>query len=111
MAPRTLLCCLASLALLLTLAGCRGEQEGAPGGPAPVAQPAVGVDPDGKGPEQAKQARILCEQETGDRGSPCAAAAELRPVDFEPTPADVACTELFGGPETATITGTLAREK
>ena len=37
----------------------------------------------------------------------CAAAAGLRPADFEPTPDDVACTELFGGPETATVTGTL----
>ena len=114
MAPRTLLCCLASLALALApaLAGCGGEEEPAdPGRPAPMTQLTVRVDPDGDGPETAKQARILCDQEPVERGSPCAAAAKLRPADFEPTPDDVACTELFGGPETATISGMLEREQ
>jgi len=108
MAPRTHLCCLAVLAL----AGCGGEEEAAdPGRPAPVSQLTVRVDPDGDGPQQAKQARISCDQEPAERGSPCATAHKLRPADFEPTPDDVACTELFGGPETATISGTLEREK
>ena len=111
MAPRMLLCCVAALAL----AGCGGE-EGAgdgtePGGPPPATQLTVRVDPDGDGPEEAKQARISCDRESGGCGSPCAAAAKLRPADFEPTPADVACTELFGGPQTATISGTLEREQ
>ena len=110
MAPRTLLCCLAVLAP--AFAGCGGEEEPAdPGRPAPVTQLTVRVDPDGDGPEQARQARISCDRQAGDRGSPCAAAAKLRPADFEPTPRDVACTELFGGPETATIAGTLRRQQ
>src|SRR5215210_5399924 len=110
MAPRMLLCCLAALAL----AGCGGEEEAgdgsAAGTPAPTTQLTVRVDPDGDGPEQAKQARVSCDQGSRERGSPCAAAAKLRPADFEPTPDDVACTELFGGPQTATISGTLERE-
>jgi len=111
MAPRILLCCLA----LFALAGCGGEQEAGdgsvPGKPAPATQLTVRVDPDGDGPAEPKQARVLCDQEADERGSPCAAAKRLRPADFEPTPGDVACTELFGGPETATISGTLERER
>ena len=29
---------------------------------------------------------------------------------FEPVPGDTACTEQYGGPETATVTGTLRGE-
>ena len=91
MAPRTLLCCLAVLAL----AGCGAEDEGsAPAGPAPATQLTVRVDPDGDGPKPAREARIR-------------SASGLRPADLEPVPDDVACTELFGGPQTARISGTL----
>ena len=109
MAPRTLVCCL----LALAVAGCGGEQasdDGAvPGEPAPTTQLTVRVDPDGDGPEAVRQARIFCDMESRERI--CGTARDLRPKDFEPTPADVACTELFGGPETATISGTLERRK
>ena len=100
MAPRILLCC-----LVLGLAGCGEEAASddgsAPGKPAPVTELTVRVDPDGKGPEPAKQAEIFCD--AGGNGQGCAAAAGLRPADFEPTPADVACTEQFGGPQTAKV--------
>ena len=91
MAPRTVLCSL----VLLGLAGCGAEDEaGAPGEPAPATQLTVRVDPDGKGPEPANEARVD-------------SAPGLRPADFEPVPDDIACTEQFGGPETATVSGTL----
>ena len=99
MAPRILLCCLA----LLALAGCGAEDDAStPGGGEPATQLTVRLDPDGRGPEPAEEARIRC----GD-GPGCAAAERLRPHDLEPVPDDVACTEQFGGPETATVTGTL----
>jgi hypothetical protein len=104
MAPRTLLCCLA----LLALAGCGGEEEAgggsAPDEPAPT-RLTVSVDPDGDGPEPAKNSRVTCGGGADDRA--CDAVAKLRPADFEPTPDDVACTEIFGGPQTATVSGTL----
>ena len=107
MAPRILLCC-----VLLGVAGC-GEESGsdgsASGGSAPVTRLTVRVDPDGKGPEPAKQARISCDAD--GRGEGCAAAAGLRPADFEPTAADLACTEQFGGPQTAEVSGTLEGER
>ena len=88
MAPRIISCCLA----LLVLAGCGAEQERS-------ARPAateltVRVDPDGDGPKPAKEAQSR-------------SAAGLRAADLAPVPDDVACTQQFGGPETATITGTL----
>jgi len=89
MAPRTLLCCLA----LLALAGCGAERDGA-ARPAASTELTVRLDPDGRGPAKAKEARVRD-------------AAGLRPADFEPVPDDVACTEQFGGPETATVSGTL----
>jgi hypothetical protein len=105
MAPRTLLCCL----VLLALAGCGGDEEAgggsAPGEPAPATRLTVSVDPDGDGPEPAKRSTATCGAGQDDRK--CAAVAKLRPEDFEPTPDDVACTELFGGPQTATVSGTL----
>ena len=111
MAPRMLLCCLTALAL----AGCGGEKEAGDGSgsgtAAPATQLTVRVDPDGDGPEKAKQARISCEGGSDGSRGPCATAGKLRPADFEPTPDDVACTELFGGPQTATISGTLQREQ
>ena len=99
MAPRTLLCCLAAAAL----AGCgaEGDEGSAPGRSATALT--VRVDADGKGPEPAKQAQVRCEAE----GRTCAAVAGLRPSDFEPVPDDVACTQQFGGPQTATVTGRL----
>ena len=107
MAPRILLCC-----VLLGLAAC-GEESGsdgiASGGSAPVTQLTVRVDPDGKGPEPARQARISCDAD--GRGEGCAAAAGLRPADFEPTAADVACTEQFGGAQTAKVSGSLEGER
>lgn len=38
---------------------------------------------------------------------PCPDALRLTPEDFAPTPADTACTEIYGGPETASIEGTV----
>lgn len=88
MAPRTVLCCLA----LLGLAGCGAEDERS--APAAATQLTVRVDPDGDGPKPGKEGRVR-------------SASGLRPADFEPVPDDVACTELYGGPETATVSGTL----
>jgi hypothetical protein len=100
MAPRILLCCLA----LLALAGCGSEDDAAAPGK-PATQLTVRVDPDGDRPEAAREEQISCAQPP--EGAACAAAADLRPADFEPVPDDMACTQQFGGPETATVTGTL----
>jgi hypothetical protein len=38
----------------------------------------------------------------------CATLAEVGPAAFEEPPADRMCTEIYGGPQTAAVTGTLA---
>lgn len=56
---------------------------------------------------------LTCEPVGGDHPdaeAACAAIAAGGPAAFEPTPMDVACTEQWGGPQTATVTGTLAGE-
>ena len=106
MAPRILVCCLAAL----LPAGCGSDEREQPAGaPAPVTLVTVRVDPDGKGPEAPEESQIRCTEPRENRV--CAAADDLRPADLAPVAGDVACTQIFGGPETAEITGTLNRRK
>ena len=110
MAPRTLLLC----TIALGLAGCGAEEEpaapgaaGGGGGATTVLR--VVVDPDGDGMGKPARERVIrCEP--ADRDGACGAAARLRAADFAPVPADRACTEIFGGPETARVAGELRGE-
>lgn len=45
--------------------------------------------------------------DAGEDRRPCPDALRLTPEDFAPTPADTACTEIYGGPEAASIEGTV----
>jgi hypothetical protein len=52
---------------------------------------------------------LTCEPAGGTVASPERACEQLAALEtpFAPTPKDVACTELYGGPQTATVEGTL----
>lgn len=51
---------------------------------------------------------LTCGPAGGDHPDPEAACAALTGPEFlEPVPADAACTAQYGGPQTATVTGTL----
>ncbi len=52
--------------------------------------------------EESQKASVTCESGDAD---PCGALAL---TDFEPVPADIPCTEIYGGPDVATIEGTVA---
>lgn len=41
----------------------------------------------------------------------CATLADVDPEVFEPVPSDQRCTQVYGGPETATVTGELRGER
>jgi len=104
---------LVTLAALVALAaaGC-GEDDEQPASPAPqaaLADLSVTVDPDGTGAEKPRTAEVTCDA-AGD-SEVCGAVAKLTAENFAPTGSDMACTQQFGGPETATVTGTLNGEK
>lgn len=55
--------------------------------------------------------RLTCEPAAGDHPHPaaaCRALAATWPSVFEPVPADRSCTMQYGGPQTATVKGTIA---
>jgi hypothetical protein len=88
-----------SVALLVCaalLAGCGEDDEAA--APAALADLTVEVEPSGK------RATVRCE--APEDSELCRAVDGLDPKVFEPTPGDVACTQQYGGPDEATVTGT-----
>jgi hypothetical protein len=98
-------CCLAALAL----AGCGSDDEEQPAGPsAALADLTVTVDRDGDGGAAPEETRVECAAE-GDSEA-CRAVAALDAEDFEPVPRRTACTQQFGGPQTAAVKGTLRGE-
>jgi hypothetical protein len=100
-----LLCALAALAV-----GC-GEDEDEATAPPPRAGTALVVRLDADGPRgsaRPKEATVRCRE--GDTSRACRTAERLTTADFGPPPDNVACTEIFGGPETARISGRLRGE-
>lgn len=93
----------AALLAACCLAAC-GEDE--PAGPAnrDVAEVvAVSVDPDGPAGKKAARVELGCFPGSGDLG--CRTLAAAPAATWRPVPVDRACTELFGGPQTARVTG------
>ena len=97
---------LLALAICAAVVGC-GEGDEA-GGARPLIDLTVSLDPDGDGPEPAREAEVRCG--SADASERCSAVAALTAADFEPVPDDVACTQQFGGPEVAEVSGTLRGE-
>jgi len=98
---------LVAVGVVLALAGCGSEDDGG--------SPSTGATPDrslqitldrGDGTEPEAYA-LDCDGDGGDHPDPAAACAQLEAMDdpFAALPDDVVCTEQFGGPETASITG------
>lgn len=105
-----------SVALLLCaalIAGCGedDEQAAAPTGTpaAALADLAVEVDADGPDSQEPKTATVTCDGP--DDSELCRSLERLKAEVFEPTPGDVACTQQYGGPETAKVTGTFRGEQ
>ncbi len=91
------------LVALALLAGC-GEDEVPAGGPSPGPELAMlEITVDGK------TATVACD--APEESPDCKTVADLDPAIFEPTPGTTACTQQYGGPEKATVTGTLRGEE
>ena len=98
----------AALVACVALAAC-GDDEEEPAAPAgSLADLTVTVDPDGEGGKPARRASITCE--APEDSAVCRAVARVPPKAFEPTPGNVACTQQYGGPQMATVEGTLRGE-
>ena len=65
----------------------------------------VTLDVDGQGGEAPRTETVSCGSQPG-----CAEAEKLSAADFAPVPSQTACTEIFGGPETATVSWVLDGE-
>lgn len=95
---------------LAAFAGCGEDDEPAPSEPAEqaegrLADVQITYDRDGKGGRPPLDIRLQCDA-PGDAPA-CRALAQLDPEDFEPVPDDTVCTSQYGGPETASVQGTL----
>jgi hypothetical protein len=90
------LCALA----LVAAAGCGGDDDAGDAGDT-GADLRVTVHPKGPG-GPARERTVSCEG-----GGGCGVRAE----DLAPVPSDTACAQIYGGPATATVTGTLRGER
>jgi hypothetical protein len=87
------------------LAGCGSGEAASPG----LARLVVRVDDDGaRGPNGARELTLKCA--SASESAACGAAAGVSAADLAPARGDTACAELYGGPETASIRGTLRGE-
>jgi ABC-type glycerol-3-phosphate transport system substrate-binding protein len=89
-----------ALALAIAAAGCGGGDDGASSTAEEPRDRLEIVRDNG----MSESVRVTLECEGADREL-CAEIARLLPA-LQPDP-DVACTEVYGGPETITVTGTL----
>jgi hypothetical protein len=88
------------------IAGCGDEDDdGGSDSGTGATELTVTLDPDGPGGEKAMTESASCE--AGADGSPC---ASLTAADMAPTPPATACTEIYGGPDEATLEGTIGGE-
>jgi hypothetical protein len=108
-AARTLAAVAATAAIALAIAACGdGEDDGASANTSDAATDLqLTLDPDGEGGEGALEAKLTC---PGDEAAACDAVAALPADPAAPVPPQTACTELYGGPDTLAITGTLDGE-
>jgi hypothetical protein len=93
--------CVAALAAV----GCGGDDDEQSAAVTSLADLTVTVDSDGAGGAKPKTGSVKCGPASDSKE--CAALADLKHEVFESVPGDVACTQQYGGPETATVTGTL----
>jgi hypothetical protein len=96
------------LAMLALVGGCGGAQDEESASTPALADLTVTVDPDGKGAKEAKTAAVQCASAADS--DVCKAADGLKDAVFAPVAGNTACTQQYGGPETATVKGTLHGE-
>ena len=95
---------LAAIALAIAACGSDADETASPTREAAI-DLTVTLDADGEGREPPATETVSCSPPDCPAG-----AAGLTAEDFKPIAPDVACTEIYGGPDTATVEGTLDGE-
>ncbi|MGH8866902.1 MAG: SSI family serine proteinase inhibitor [Actinomycetes bacterium] len=104
-------------ALLLPLTGCGNQSSDGGGGDGTVARATAGTEltvtvtpSEGASP---KKWTLSCDPAEGDHPHVTKACTALEKAErpFAPVPKGQVCTEIFGGPQVATVTGTWKGEK
>ena len=99
------------LLVAAALAGCGSDEATQAGGPTgQLASVVVTVDGDGaKGAEPPRTLKLECAKPTDSDA--CGAVAGISAADLQPNDDGMACTQQYGGPEEATIKGTIRGDK
>jgi Subtilisin inhibitor-like len=95
------------IAVAIALVGC-GASAGAPAQSAPPTSLTITYWPQGVGKGTATKWTLRCNPAGGTLPRAAAACRQLASMRdaFAPTPKDVFCTEQYGGPQAAVISGT-----
>jgi hypothetical protein len=95
-----------ALLLVVAAAAC-GESEEAGQRAGPQTSIEVTLWPDGRGAGESRTVVLTCEPAGGSRPDPEEACAALygEADALEPVASDVACTQIYGGPQEARIAG------
>jgi hypothetical protein len=94
----------AATLLIAALAACSGDREGERGG-APTVDLVISVTT----PQGNRETRLQCDADGGSRR--CDIARRLADFLAEEPPRDRVCTEIYGGPETARVRGTIGERR
>ena len=96
------------LAAVIALAGCGEGETSTSAASTADTHLTLSLDADGPGGEPAQEATLTC---PGDGGEACAAIDALPADPAAPTAPDQTCTQIYGGPDTLAVTGTLRGEE
>ena len=96
-----------ALAFAAIAAAC-GSDDGSAAPTAPRGRLTITVWPQGQGAGGARRWTLECGPAGGSHPHPVRACARLAAVvnPFRPVPRDAMCTEIYGGPQQALVTGT-----
>jgi outer membrane lipoprotein SlyB len=91
----------------LGLAGCGGSGSGEDSGSTPESeQTRLTISYRATPNSEPAIARVVCNGNSGDEA--CRAVARIPADTWQPVPPDRACTQVYGGPQTARVAGTVA---
>jgi hypothetical protein len=99
----------AALAAAVLVSGCGGDDT-SESEPVETTELTITLDADGDGSDKPTAAEVSCPAANAPPEA-CRLVEELPDDATAPVPADTPCTEIYGGPDVVTVTGTLHGEQ